>query len=68
MNQLLCGFIFGILGMAYVAYGKKQRRIVPLVAGFALIAFPYFSDHLAVLIGLGLLLASLPFWPPLRGL
>jgi hypothetical protein len=42
MNEswLLWGLLFGSIGLGYFIYGKRQRAVVPLVCGLALMIFP----------------------------
>jgi len=42
---LLWGLLFGSIGLGYFIYGKKQRAVVPLVCGLALMLFPYFVSN-----------------------
>ena len=58
---LFIGLVTGVIGMAYFVYGKKQSRPVPLVAGIALMVYPYFIDSLAISIAVGVALMALPF-------
>jgi len=60
--QLFWGLFFGSLGAGYFIYGKKQGRLPPLLAGIALIVFPYFVSNswLMVLIGTGI--AAVPYF------
>ena len=59
---LLWGMLFGSLGLGYLSYGKRQKRIVPFVCGLALIAFPYFVSSLWPLLGIGVLIAAAPYF------
>jgi hypothetical protein len=61
MNQLLVGFIAGVFGVAYFVYGKKQAKLVPMVAGVLLCVYPYFTDSLLLLCVIGGLLLAAPF-------
>jgi hypothetical protein len=55
------GLLFGTLGIGYFVYGKRQRMVMALTSGIALMVFPYFVSN-ALLIGLiGALLLALPF-------
>ena len=58
---LFIGLITGVIGTAYFVYGKKQSRPVPLVAGMALMVYPYFIDSLVISIAIGVVLMALPF-------
>ena len=59
---LLWGLLFGSIGLGYFIYGKKQRAVVPLVCGLALMLFPYFVSNTALLVGIGALLAAIPYF------
>jgi predicted membrane protein len=58
--QLLWGLVFGSIGLAFFIYGKKQRAVVPLICGIALILFPYFVSNVFLLVGIGVLLVAIP--------
>lgn len=61
MNSLLVGVIAGAIGAGYFIYGKRQTKIVPMVAGVLLCVYPYFIDSLLWLSVVGLLLVAAPF-------
>jgi hypothetical protein len=61
VNSLLVGVVAGAIGMGYLIYGKRQAKVVPMVAGALLCIYPYFVDSLLWLCLIGLLLAALPF-------
>lgn len=61
MNSLFIGVIAGAIGMGYFIYGKRQSKIVPMVAGVLLCIYPYFVDSLLWLSLTGLLLIATPF-------
>jgi len=54
--------LFGSIGLGYFIYGKKQKAVVPLVCGLALMLFPYFVSNLMLLVGIGALLAAIPYF------
>ncbi|MBE3076578.1 MAG: amino acid transport protein [Actinobacteria bacterium] len=41
------------IGFVLLVYGKKQGRWPQLTAGIALLAYPYFADTVASLMGIG---------------
>jgi hypothetical protein len=51
----------GVFGVAYFVYGKRQAKLVPMVAGVLLCIYPYFIDGVLWLSIVGLLLAAAPF-------
>jgi hypothetical protein len=61
VNSLFIGVIAGAIGMGYFIYGKRQSKIVPMVAGVLLCIYPYFVDSLLWLSLTGLLLIATPF-------
>jgi hypothetical protein len=60
--QLLWGLLFGSVGLGYFIYGRKQKAVVPLVCGLALVVFPYFVSNVALLVGIGVLLTAIPYF------
>jgi hypothetical protein len=54
--------IFGSIGLGLFIYGKKQRAVVPLICGIALIVFPYFVSNVILLVGIGALLIAIPYF------
>jgi hypothetical protein len=61
MNGLIVGVIAGAIGMGYFIYGKRQTKIVPMVAGVLLCIYPYFIDSLLWLSLIGAVLVAAPF-------
>ena len=61
MSSLLIGLLAGAVGLAYIAYGKRQTKFVPLLSGVALCAYPYFVDTWTWLTAIGVVLLALPF-------
>lgn len=64
MNEeaiLLWGVLFSAIGLGYFVYGKRQKAIVPLVCGIALMVYPYFISSTALLVGIGALLTAAPY-------
>jgi len=57
----LIGIVTGILGVAYITYGRRQTKFAPLMAGVFLCAYPYFIDNLIWLCIVGALLLAAPF-------
>jgi hypothetical protein len=54
--------VFGSIGLGFFIYGKKQRAVVPLICGIALILFPYFVSNVILLVGIGMLLVAIPYF------
>jgi hypothetical protein len=61
VNGLVAGVIAGAFGMAYFVYGKRQSKVVPLVAGVLLCVYPYFTENPYALVGIGAALLAAPF-------
>ena len=57
---LLLGLVFGVIGSAYIVYGKRQYEPWFLVIGFALIIYPYFISSALLTILVGVILVLLP--------
>jgi len=62
VSSLLVGIIAGAIGVAYFVYGRRQIKIVPMVAGALLCVFPYFVDSLLWLVLVGVVLMAVPFF------
>ena len=61
MNSLLVGIFAGAIGVGYFIYGKRQTKVVPMVAGALLCVYPYFLDSLLWLTLVGVILMAAPF-------
>ncbi len=62
MSSLLWGLLFGSIGLGFFVYGKRQKAIVPLICGLALMVFPYFVDDTLLLVALGVVLIVIPYF------
>jgi hypothetical protein len=54
--------LFSSIGLGFFIYGKKQRTVVPLVCGLALMVFPYFVPNVMLLVGIGVLIIAIPYF------
>ena len=61
-SSLLWGLLFGSIGLAFFVYGRRQKMVVPLVCGVALMIFPYFVSNTMLLVILGLALMAIPYF------
>jgi hypothetical protein len=61
-SVLLWGLLFGSIGLGFFMYGKKQRAVVPLLCGVALMAFPYFVSSTWLLVIIGAALMAVPYF------
>ena len=59
---LLWGVLFSAIGLGFLLYGKRQRVIVPLACGLALMIFPYFISNSALLVAIGIVLIVIPYF------
>jgi hypothetical protein len=61
-SSLLWGLLFGSIGLGFLVYGRKQKKVVPLVCGVALMILPYFVSNTILLVALGVVLISIPYF------
>jgi hypothetical protein len=61
VTTFLISIITGAFGVAYIVYGRRQTKFVPLIAGLFLCAYPYFVDSLVWLCVIGAVLLVAPF-------
>jgi len=61
-STLLWGLLFSSIGFAFFLYGRKQRALVPLVCGIALMIYPYFIPNVIALVAIGVVLAAIPYF------
>ena len=55
-------YIFsGAIAMAYMIYGKKQRKAAALLCGLGLAVVPYFALQMWVMLLLSAVMVILPF-------
>ena len=61
-SSILWGLLFGSIGLGFFVYGRRQRTVVPLVCGVALMIFPYFVSNTILLVILGVALVAIPYF------
>ncbi|MEJ2528851.1 MAG: hypothetical protein P8Z39_01885 [Gammaproteobacteria bacterium] len=61
-SQIVWAVMFGAVGLGYFTYGRRQRAVVPLLAGIALFIFPYFISNVYVLVVVGIAIVMLPYF------
>ena len=61
-SWLLWGVLFGAFGLGFFVYGKRQKAVVPLVCGVALMVFPYFVANTLLLVLIGVALIAVPYF------
>ena len=59
---LLWGLLFSSIGVGFFLYGKKQKAVVPLVCGLALMVYPYFVTNTVFLVVIGVVLMAIPYF------
>lgn len=61
-SLLIWILLFSSIGLGFFVYGKKQRAVVPLVCGVALMLFPYFVSNTILLAAIGVVLTAIPYF------
>jgi len=61
VTSFVIGFFTGAIGVAYIVYGRRQTKFVPLISGVLLCAYSYFIDSWIWLCVVGALLMAAPF-------
>jgi hypothetical protein len=59
---ILWGLLFGSIGFGFFLYGKRQRVVVPMVCGLALMVYPYFVSGTLLLVVIGVALMAVPYF------
>jgi len=57
-GPLIASLLVSSVGFVALWYGRKQRRIPHVVAGLALLVFPYFLSSTLLIVGIGALLTG----------
>ena len=63
---LFLSLIPGGVGFVLFVYGKKQGRWLLMLAGVVFTVYPYFTESIAALVGVGAVLSALT-WALIRG-
>ena len=66
-NWLLLSLIPGGIGFVLMTYGKKAGRWPHAVAGVLFLAYPYFTDTILSLIGVGVAIGLALFYAVQQG-
>jgi len=61
-SSLFLGVLFGSVGLGFFIYGRKQRTVVPLLCGLALMVVPYFIPNALLLFAVGAVLVAVPYF------
>ena len=59
--DLIADLLFGLIGMAAFAYGRKQGRLKTTLISVALMVYPYFISGTLLLYGIGVALTAALF-------
>jgi len=62
ISTLIWGMIFGLIGLGFFVYGKKQKAAIPLFSGIGLMVIPYFISNIFILVLSGIVLIALPYF------
>lgn len=60
-GSIIAMVVFSIVGLAYLAYGKKSQQLMMVICGIGLMGYSYFIDGTLYIILIGLALSALPF-------
>ena len=58
----MSGIFFGLVGMCYFIYGRKQENFIAVISGILLCVYPYFVSNVILLIVIGIILMAIPFF------
>lgn len=61
-NILIWGIVYGAIGLGFLSYGKKQRKLIPFASGIGFMTLPYMMPSLPTLLLAGLALLALPYF------
>jgi len=61
-STLLWGLLFGSIGLGFFVYGRRQKMVVPLLTGVALMILPYCVSNTILLVMLGAGLVAVPYF------
>lgn len=59
LSSLVCGVIVSSIGFVLFQYGRKMSRAPHVLAGLALLVFPYFVPGVLLMFGIAALLCGL---------
>jgi hypothetical protein len=60
-TSLILSMLFGTFGFGFVMYARNAGKLVPAIAGAALMFVPYFIPNVYLLVIVCLVLTALPF-------
>ena len=53
--------LFGVIGLSYLVYARKQQHAVALISGLGLSIFPYFVSNIWLVLLIGVAFVIAPF-------
>ena len=60
-GSIIAMVVFSIIGLGYLSYGKKSRKLMMMICGIGLMGYSYFIDQTLAIVVVGLVLCALPF-------
>jgi len=60
-TYLMLSMLFGTFGVGFVIYAKKAGKLIPAIAGAALMVVPYFISNIPLMVIVSVALTALPF-------
>ena len=60
-GSIMVMFLFSIIGLGYLTYGKKSQQLLMAICGIALMGYSYFVSGTVYIILIGVSLSALPF-------
>ncbi len=60
-GNVMAMVVFSIIGLGYLAYGKKSQQLLMVICGIGLMGYSYFVDGTLYIVLIGLALSALPF-------
>lgn len=61
-STLLLQIVLAALGLGFLAYGRRQKAIVPLAVGISLSVIPFFVSDFLLLLLIGAIFLALPYF------
>jgi hypothetical protein len=55
-NALLASLFIGLVGAACFVYGRRQGRLPPMLAGAAMVVYPYFVPNVLAMVAIAVAL------------
>jgi hypothetical protein len=60
-GSIIATVIFSIIGLGYLSYGKKSKRLTMVICGVVLMSYSYFLNDMAYVVLVGTGLSLVPF-------